>query len=269
MLRVNSFFLFLLRNEALKKDLTNGFSLDDIVLSTTSSFTPSAVTQINNEDVFTYLETLSQLGQQQDPDSLYNNLMYSVPFASVSPGWSGYFGGSGRYAYEYPGANTTFTFANGTTKMYTTTASVIGDFASVVDGESFYQKFCTGPKPAPPAAISDGNLKDALTASGYPTPQVKSSDGVVAGYFLTGKYSNVAVLAMTSFEPKSPVEFQAVVQQFLAEAKKAGKTKLVVDLSANGGGFIFQGKSLEDCTPCAKDMIESLFERYFDKFIRL
>jgi hypothetical protein len=46
---------------------------------------------------------------------------------------------------------------------------------------------------------------------------------------------------MVSFEPASPPEFQYVVQTFLAMAKAAGKKKLVVDVSANGGGYILQG----------------------------
>jgi hypothetical protein len=46
---------------------------------------------------------------------------------------------------------------------------------------------------------------------------------------------------MVSFEPQSPPEFQYVVQTFLSMAKAAGKKKLVVDVSANGGGYILQG----------------------------
>lgn len=53
--------------------------------------------------------------------------------------------------------------------------------------------------------------------------------------------SDVAVLSMVSFDPDFPAEFQAVVQALIAEAKAAGKTKLVIDLSANGGGIILQG----------------------------
>lgn len=41
--------------------------------------------------------------------------------------------------------------------------------------------------------------------------------------------------------PSIPAEFQRAVQILIEEAKAAGKTKLIVDVSANGGGLIFQG----------------------------
>jgi hypothetical protein len=223
-------------------------------LASGTSFTPSAVTEINGEDVYIFLEALSQLGQQQDPDSLYNNLMFSLPFNVASKGsWQGYFGGSGRYGYEYPGNSTVLTFENDTTTEFITTATLLASFSGVMDGESFYQKFCTGSQPtaaasnASPAASTSSSAPIATAtfsttpAIGYPKPQIISSDQVVSGYFLPAPYGDVAVLAMVSFEPKSPPEFQYVVQTFLAMAKAAGKKKLVVDVSANGGGYIFQG----------------------------
>jgi hypothetical protein len=210
----------------------------------------SAVAKINGEDVYQYLEALSQLGQQQDPDSLYNTLMFSLPFALVSEGWQGYFGGSGRYGFEYPGNSTVLTFENGTSATFITTATLLANFSGVVDGESFYQTFCTGPQPTVSASnASHTTSLSAPTATatfstkpapGYPRPQIISSDETVSGYFLPAPYDDVAVLAMVSFEPQSPQEFQYVVQTFLAMAKAACKKKLVVDVSANGGGLIFQ-----------------------------
>jgi hypothetical protein len=46
---------------------------------------------------------------------------------------------------------------------------------------------------------------------------------------------------MISFEPTIPIQFQQVVQKFLAAAKADGKQKLVIDLAANGGGLILAG----------------------------
>jgi len=76
-------------------------------------------------------------------------------------------------------------------------------------------------------------------APGYPAPVVISADMQVSGYYLPD--SDVAVLAMLSFEPAIPIQWQQVVDKFLALAKADGKTKLVVDLAANGGGLILQG----------------------------
>lgn len=87
---------------------------------------------------------------------------------------------------------------------------------------------------AAPAATSA-----TAPATGYPAPVVISADMQVSGYYLPD--SDVAVLAMLSFEPTIPIQWQQVVDKFLATAKADGKTKLVVDLAANGGGLILQG----------------------------
>ena len=214
--------------------------------------TPSALSQINGQDAVEFLTNWGQLGALQDPDALYNNVFYEKAFeAQTENNWNGYFAGSGRFGYIYPGANTTITFENGTTNTYNNYAGVIGDFTGVTDGESFYQLFCTGPHvaaipsnvtyptptppPLPPTATT--------TAAGYPTPVVISSDQQVSGYFLDDDpaYADVAVLSMVSFEPDFPIEFQSVVQTLISDAKAAGKTKLVVDLSGNGGGVILVG----------------------------
>jgi hypothetical protein len=67
----------------------------------------------------------------------------------------------------------------------------------------------------------------------------------VSGYYLDGAgFEDVAVISLLAFESESPLEFQQVAQKFFADAVKAGKTKLVIDLSANGGGYILQGYDL-------------------------
>ena len=175
--------------------------------------------------------------------------MFSLPFAAVSKGWQGYFGGSGKYGFEYPGNSTVLTFENGTKITLITTATLLASFSGVTDGESFYQTFCTGPAPTVTASNASSTNSSAPTttaafsttpATGYPQPRIISSDKIVSGYFLPAPHGDVAVLAMNSFEPQSPGEFQYVVQTFLAMAKTSGKKKLVVDVSANGGGNIFQ-----------------------------
>ena len=197
-----------------------------------SSFTPSAVTTINGEDAVSFVEALSQLGALNDPDALYNAMFYSKAFAASSPGWQGYFSGSGRFGFIYPGANTTLGFENGTLKTYQSTSGVIADFTGVTDGDSFYDKFCTGPSPNASLTANSPAAAAPTSAPGYPPPVVISSDHSVSGYYLNStENSDVAVLSMLSFEPTIPAEFQYVVQTFFADAKAAGKTKLVIDVS--------------------------------------
>ncbi|KAF7589525.1 hypothetical protein BBP40_004190 [Aspergillus hancockii] len=229
------------------KDTPGIYVHSDIATTGQSSFKPSPVVSINGEDAVQLLERWSQLGSLNDPDSLYNSVFFSKPFAAGSPNFDGYFSGSGRYGYIYPGAATTLEFANGTRKSYRTTANVKGDFTGVIDGQSMYQRFCTGPSSTAstttaPTTTPPTATKTSTPAPGYPIPEVISSDHVISGYFLNStRNSDVAVLSMLSFEPEVPAEFQAVLETFIRHAKAAGKSKLVVDLSANGGGYILQG----------------------------
>jgi Peptidase family S41 len=218
------------------------------------------VALINGVDACEYIEKFSrQAAPLQDPDAAYNLMFFEKAFAVENVGRGlGSFTGGGRFRYIYPGANTTFEFGNGTTVVYRNIAFAKGDFAGVTDGELFYQKFCAVPsavpQPSPTASStsatgtaahttsSNNELRTVNIAPGYPKPVATSSDNAVSGYFLDDEaYGDVAVLAVLNFQPVSSAEFQAVVQGFISEAKSSGKTKIVIDLSANGGGYILQG----------------------------
>lgn len=69
---------------------------------------------------------------------------------------------------------------------------------------------------------------------------------MIGGYYLEDDYSDIAVLSVPSFVSLESAEipFQQVGEKFLAAAKAAGKKKLVIDVSANGGGTILQGYDL-------------------------
>jgi len=218
-----------------------------------SLFLPSEVVRINGEDAVVYLNSLAQAGALQDPDALYNNMFFEMAINAQNWGsYGGYFAGDGRFGLIYPGPNTTLEFANETINVYENQASVFGNFTQVTDGEAFYQRFCTGPHiqkswsnitypfPAPPP-LPPVSVDPAV---GFPTPVIISGDKQVSGYFLDDndpKYADVAVLSMLSFAPNFPIEFQSVVENFISKARAAGKTKLVIDLSGNGGGTILVG----------------------------
>jgi hypothetical protein len=165
---------------------------------------------------------------------------FSKAFVGVGNG-DGYFFVNGRMRFIYPGPDTTFLFANGTFISLNNIAQVVGDFSGVTDGPSFYERFCT------PGQITEGaEATAAITATtsvpGYPEPILITDDAVVSGYYLDGEgFDDVAVLALLAFANESPLEFQTIAQDFIAAAKAAGKTKIIVDLQANGGGFILQG----------------------------
>ena len=121
-----------------------------------------------------------------------------------------------------------------------------GNFAGVTDGASFYEVFCTGPSSSAAEVLAAAVDAAAVpTPPGYPTPVIATNDTIVSGYYLDGAgFEDVAVISLLAFESESPVEFQMVAQDFFAEAVAAGKKKLVIDLSSNGGGYILQGYDL-------------------------
>lgn len=159
----------------------------------------------------------------------------------------------------YPGPSTTLVFANGTIRTIQNLAEVERKLDSIADGDDMYSSFCipsTSTAVASAAATSSGEQftstaaassssasshAPAPTSPGYPYPVKKHSQNYVAGYFLNGTgYQAVAVLSIPSYVPQgtgAEREFQQVVQSFLASAKEAGKTKLIVDLQANAGGI--------------------------------
>ncbi|KAK5075522.1 hypothetical protein LTR64_001729 [Lithohypha guttulata] len=218
---------------------------------------PSAVTQIDGKEAIQFLEEWSQYGSLQDPDALYNNLFYGLAQASLGASGSGpgTFAGGGRGAYIYPGPTTSLTFENGSTHTHDNFARVQVPFRYINNGSDLYLNYVNSPLPS---STASNRLADAIQFSapatatsptvyprpGYPPPVVNSKTfNNVAGYYLDEPgYEDVAVLAVASFVGTS--DYQNVVYSFLDQASKAGKTKLVIDTSANGGGTIMQGYNL-------------------------
>ncbi|GJC78846.1 peptidase S41 family protein ustP [Colletotrichum liriopes] len=205
--------------------------------------TASAVKLINGIDAAKYLEdTVNKANWNRDANSAYNSMFFETSGKATGTG-NGYFSSGGRIRYVYQGANTTITFENGTEVTFENHARIKKDLTGVVDGPSFYAKFCNPQSPASKAPA--GTIATNATAPilpGYPAPVTVTSDGVVSGYFLEGEgFEDVAVVVLTAFESDSPAEFQKVTQDFYTTALAAGKTKLVIDFQQNGGGYILQG----------------------------
>ncbi|KAH7405904.1 hypothetical protein DE146DRAFT_427296 [Phaeosphaeria sp. MPI-PUGE-AT-0046c] len=237
------------------KELPKAYVYADVLAESfgNATFSASAISKIDGQDAKEYLEKWAQYGSLQDRDALYNNVFYELATVSLGPVGSGIgtFAGSGRGKWIYPGAATELTFENGTVKSYENYARVLVSLAGVTDGKSLYQKWLTGPPPSP---TPSGNSTPSATptpapkpipAPGYPPPVIREIHNLIGGYFLEDDYSDVAVLSVPSFVGiNAQEEFQATAASFLASAKAAGKKKLVIDVSANGGGTILLGYDL-------------------------
>lgn len=221
-----------------------------------ASYTPSPITTIDGIDVVTFMVATSLIQASQDPDASYNTGFFELAAYTIDPNNPGIF----AIPQVYPGANTTLVFANGSSVSIPNTAVVDKDLSGITNGEDVYSAFCS-PTTVGAAATSSApaskrqastdlpsstaSVVPVPTSPGYPYPVVKHSANLVAGYFLndTGN-ENVAVLAIPSYNaalPGQELEFQNVVQSFLSAAHQAGKTKLIIDLQANGGGVVDLG----------------------------
>ncbi|KAH8664704.1 hypothetical protein BX600DRAFT_398784 [Xylariales sp. PMI_506] len=203
----------------------------------------SELTHINGVEAATFIEDLMKTASyNQDLDAAYNTAFFSL--ASQALGFPGYFAASGRVNHVYHGAQTTFTFANGTELTLDNKANVIGNFTGVVDGESYYNQFCVPSSDGSDSVQSSQEtaLSSIVVGPGYPDPVYTTNDSIVSCYYLDGEeYKDVVVIALLAMESESITEFQSVVQECIAGSLAAGKTKLVVDFQGNGGGYILLG----------------------------
>ncbi|KAI1373826.1 hypothetical protein F4677DRAFT_190108 [Hypoxylon crocopeplum] len=228
------------------------YHLDDLKSKTKDK--PVAITKINGVNATTFLMDLNSLfGFTQDVDAQWNQLMpiYASPF------------GNNPLAFfqAYLGPNVTLTLEDGTTQSNQSQAllSTGINFSKIVTGDDFYDAFCNPDKAPKPTARSLATPRrpkpsrlvrrdPALTD--YPPFVVKNSkEGTAMGFFLDGTgFDDVAVLAISSFLEEDNRQylpgFQSAVEKFLKQSRAAGKKRLVIDLTANGGGSIAAGFEL-------------------------
>ncbi|KAK0717832.1 hypothetical protein B0T26DRAFT_710962 [Lasiosphaeria miniovina] len=224
---------------------------------------PRSIVKINGEDAATVIERRNVVfSGYQDPDSQWNAGMQSYAF----PGATTFVAASS----DPFGNNLTITYDTGEVRTEDNFAIVRpgANFTGVTNGEDFYNRFCNpdlAPAVTAAAAAATSTSTTATPSSvtvqatpaptieGYPFPAIRDKGAnVTSGYFLNGTgYDDVAVLAVSAFSPNGDisavdylVDFQDTVAKFLAECKQQNKKKLVIDVSANGGGFVVAGYEL-------------------------
>ncbi|RYP56353.1 hypothetical protein DL770_010839 [Monosporascus sp. CRB-9-2] len=207
---------------------------------------PVAVIEINGRDAVAFLSEMSlKFSSFQDPDSQWNSQFptYADPEAVLVV--------AGSLAYQ--GESLTFTYENGDEKTEANFAVIRDgiDFDGVNSGEDFYDRFCN-PDSAPATTSAVPEETSTTSPAVYPRPVVSDSGAnETSGYFLDGTdYDDVAVLAVSSFAGEGVegleylTNFQEVVASFLEQSRRAEKKRLVVDLTANGGGLVIAGLEL-------------------------
>ncbi|KAG6366597.1 hypothetical protein INS49_000775 [Diaporthe citri] len=223
---------------------------------------PPAITKINGQDAAQVIEEQGlKFINFQDPDSQWNSQFqqYAVPTARTALASSIFFLGD----------SLTLEYDNGQKVTQESYALIrpTADFTGVNTGEDFYQKFCNPANAPPPTAGAGGGQPttppptgppgtrqpETPNIPGFPMPAIRDSGAnITAGYFLQGAgYEDVAVLSVLGFSPEGDfdileyvVNFQQMTEKFLAMSKQAGKQKLVIDVTGNGGGLVAAGFEL-------------------------
>ncbi|KAL8391774.1 hypothetical protein RB595_002110 [Gaeumannomyces hyphopodioides] len=243
---------------------------------------PPAIIKINGQDAIAYTEKLNlKYSSFQDQDSQWNSYVrsYSNPAGSpVIAASLAYLGPTLTLAYEDGTIKTSENMAVLRTGINFTGIRTGEDFyrrwctpdASLAEMSNIALEPKEKPSPAMPdepsvttmyVMLSDKSSPPAPkqdlpppapTIEGYPYPVVRDDGAnITAGYFLNGTgYDKVAVLSVLAFSADSEYEgdylnnFQQTVERFLAKCKDAGKERLVIDVSSNGGGFVVAGYDL-------------------------
>ncbi|KAL6874317.1 hypothetical protein HDV57DRAFT_524103 [Trichoderma longibrachiatum] len=219
----------------------------------------SPVTLINGVGAEAFTEQLSEVQGLQDPDARYNHMLANVPIARDGSELSGAYG-----AFRtFPGAHEfNLTYANGTQQSLPLTA-VIGqldtDF-TYQTGDELWDAACK-PRPASSddssqkkRAESSPSTKEKPAPETYPKPTVKDPFNLINGYLLDDKgLEDVAVLTVPTFETEDeasgiPINeianFALEAQEFVQKAVAAGRSKIIIDVTNNGGGVVASGFGL-------------------------
>ncbi|KAK6358139.1 hypothetical protein TWF730_007493 [Orbilia blumenaviensis] len=109
-------------------------------------------------------------------------------------------------------------------------------------------------------------------------PYIQDVNRVAGGYFMadyTGDDSKTAIIDITGFAPDdqtaqfAPHAVQAAVELFLAEAKRRGMERLIIDVRGNGGGYVNMGYDLYKQLFPASDPYSGTRLRYHPASLRI
>ncbi|KAI0411557.1 hypothetical protein F5X98DRAFT_357027 [Xylaria grammica] len=220
------------------------YAATDVGALSSGSARVSPVTKINGQDVTEYLDTVAAPQANQDPDARWNTLFASL--AAVATGNSDLSSFWGEFVSNdglWPGVGgTTLEFKNGTTRDIPTLAQY--NFEDTFPSSTaLYEEACI-PGVSQNPQRSTRTKRDAKVVTpagplGFPTPFIREPYNQISGYTLD---NDTAIMFIPTFEggPDFPDNqdfiFAQTAQKLVNKAVGEGRTKLIIDLSRNGGG---------------------------------
>ncbi|KAK1621622.1 peptidase S41 family protein [Colletotrichum phormii] len=189
------------------------------------------IKSIDDVPITEWLEAQSSRVFTQDPDAKYNSLFNTNPATEFQ-------GVGNEFVLRFPGHcpdKQVIKFTNGTEYVDQLVAVVSESFVEYLSSaEAIHSKV-----ELPPTGTSSvASSSSATSSSAYSATPTTTQ---IPGYpYPVSKHANIDT-ANGTFEIG---EAKRVVDVFLKKAKAASKKKLVIDLQANGGGFVAAGFQL-------------------------
>ncbi|KAK0643776.1 hypothetical protein B0T16DRAFT_459883 [Cercophora newfieldiana] len=224
--------------------------LHDDVKHNQDGYEPSPVSKIDGIPALEFLQDVSlRSWGTHDPDARFNTL-----FPSVSKTTSIYSAAPELFTHGISDP-TTVVFQNGTTVTFDNVAFVLANLTNISSGADLYRDFGLGDgKALPPIPLrvhkmSQNRYAANFSQGGFPKPVASTLGGDTAWFHPdTPGLQDTAVLAISSFDQSIDINNLANMESFgeiykllpesIAKAKAAGRTKLLIDLQDNGGGFL-------------------------------
>ncbi|CAG8229698.1 unnamed protein product [Penicillium olsonii] len=216
------------------------YSLDDAKIQKNNPEAVSPLKTINGTDVATYLESYASDQNLQDRDAQYNRV-FPAPARSVTNAPTSVNGIWASIGDWTDGAELSLEFANGTKTTTQKTATPSERFFSYKNGSHLYSIECLPRDLSTPLSGSSGAEQASSEIEGLPTTKWRNSANSIAGYYsdLTDLH-DTAIMFLPTFS-SSASEVATVAVDFLQNATAAGKKNVLIDLSANPGGYMSIG----------------------------
>lgn len=225
------------------------YNYDELVESVISRHRlPEHIIGIDGNDARINLEQTAKWAVSNDLDAAYNQVFFSLAQAALTymGNGAGLWTGGSRTQALYQGDQSGLEWANGSILEADNYARVFVSFENITTGQDLYDRYIATRPPfvVDQLEVADGSSEPDVAYSedlsgppGYPKPVKILGGWAMGGYYI----EDAAVLSLQSFGASYQAEtLRNGVTDFLKQAKADAKTRLIIDLSANGGGHVPQ-----------------------------
>ncbi|KAJ5813601.1 Interphotoreceptor retinol-binding [Penicillium pulvis] len=199
----------------------------------------SPIESINGTAVAEYLGSYAFSQSLQDRDAQYNRVFPALArtFTNTPTNQNGIWVTNSAWT---EGSELVVKYANGSSHTVQKTATPMERYFSYQNGTELYNINCL-PQSLPTETSSDAGAEQASEDTGLPGATLGNPESSIAGYFsnLTS-LQDTAILFLPTFS-SSPTQVAQVAVDFLQNVTAAGKKNILIDVTANPGGYMSTG----------------------------